>query len=106
MSAGIKSGVAIHGLRPEVVLALLIVTPILGTYEQEMVITSALDGKHKRSSAHYTGRAVDLRIWTLTDQKQCVADMQKALGTDYDVVLEENHIHLEFDPKKGANSCG
>jgi hypothetical protein len=27
--------------------------------------------------------------------------MQFALGHDYDVVLEDTHIHVEFDPDEG-----
>ena len=99
----IKTGVSLNGVRPEVVLALIVVDPILQSYGQELVITSCMDGRHKRASAHYTGRAVDLRIWDLTNNKQAVDAMQEALGIDYDVILESNHIHLEYDPKQGAN---
>ena len=99
----IKDGVACAGIQPEIVLALIVVEPILEAHKQELVVTSALDGKHKRGSAHYTGRAVDLRTWDLVMGEECVKKMQSALGVGYDVVLEHNHIHMEFDPKTGAN---
>ncbi len=98
-----KVGVSIAGVRPEISIALQVVEPILEKYGQEAVITSCMDGKHKRASAHYTGRAVDLRIWDITDKRKCVLDMQDALGKDFDVIMESDHIHLEFDPKMGAN---
>jgi hypothetical protein len=99
----IKTGVALSGMSPEIVLAVMIIKDILNDHGQEVVITSGVDGKHRVSSAHYTGRAVDLRIWDLKDKDRCITKMRAALGRDYDVVLESNHIHLEFDPKMGAN---
>lgn len=99
----IKEGVAIAGVRPEIIIALQIVEPILESYGQELVITSCMEGKHKRGSAHYTGRAVDLRIWNITDAEACVRVCKNKLGDNYDIILEGNHIHLEFDPKIGAN---
>ena len=63
----------------------------------EMVVTSARDGVHGVNSKHYTGEAVDLRIRDFTDMwKQY---LQKALGKDWDVVIEQDHLHLEWDPK-------
>ena len=61
------------------------------------VITSARDGKHNEDSFHYKGQAIDLRtkhvLEALTKQ------IKEYLGTDYDVVLESDHIHIEWDPK-------
>lgn len=99
----IKDGVSMSGVRPEIAIALQIVEPILNTYGQETVVTSCMEGRHKRASAHYSGRAVDLRIWDITNKDKCMEYMQDALGRDYDVIMESNHIHLEFDPKIGAN---
>lgn len=98
----IKKGVALAGMSPTLAIATQIVEPILAKYGQELVITSCMDGKHKRSSAHYTGMAIDLRIWDITDADRCVEEMQYNLGKNYDVLLENDHIHLEFDPEQGA----
>lgn len=95
----IKEGVKLLGIQPQTLLGAIVADSILPQYGQEAIITSAVDGKHKRSSAHYTGRAVDLRIWDLDDAEFAVLALQKALGSEYDVILESNHIHLEFDPK-------
>lgn len=98
----IKKGVSLAGMSPTLSIATQIVEPILAKYGQELVITSCMDGRHKRSSAHYTGMAIDLRIWDITDADRCVAEMQRHLGGNYDVIVEVDHIHLEFDPEQGA----
>jgi len=70
------------------------------------VITSANDGRHKRSSAHYRGMAVDLRTFDKDgeqlppDERSRLADLiSDLLGEDFDVVPESDHIHVEYDPK-------
>lgn len=72
---------------------------ILAQYGSDMVITSAKDGKHHDGSLHYVGRAIDIRIWKIANRaQQVIAEMKAQLGPEYDVVLEEDHIHLEYDP--------
>ena len=68
---------------------------LVGT--QEMVITSAKDGKHKDGSKHYEGKAVDLRIRDFYDA--WITYLKQSLGKDWDVVLEDDHIHVEYAPK-------
>ncbi len=65
------------------------------------VITSGRDSKHGDGSLHYLGHALDLRIRNMTAKQVVEAHIQLAnrLGAQYDVVLESNHIHVEFDPK-------
>lgn len=72
-------------------------------------ITSANDSQHKQGSLHYKNRAFDIRIWNIkadTSSKRhalarrWVVDMNNRLGRDYDVLLEADHIHGEFDPKE------
>lgn len=67
----------------------------------EITITSAKDGKHSANSLHYEGKAVDIRTWdmkpgTIKSTARVIADR---LGGKYDVVVENNHIHIEYDPK-------
>ena len=63
----------------------------------EMVVTSARDGKHREHSLHYVGQAVDLRTRDFVDM--WVQYLRQALGEDWDVVAEKDHIHCEYDPK-------
>jgi len=68
----------------------------------DCVVTSAIDGVHSHGSRHYSGLAVDLRTRNIDaeDMKRMVFnDIKHALGADFDVVLEETHLHIEFDPK-------
>lgn len=66
-------------------------------------VTRGVDGEHRHKSAHYSGRAVDLRVWGLKSQgldlKSVAQGLQKELGPDFDVVPHETHLHVEFDPK-------
>ena len=67
------------------------------------------DGVHKPSSLHYPensptllGRAIDLRTFDVPKERLTNAllpSLRLLLGTDFDVVLEKDHIHLEYDPK-------
>ena len=68
---------------------------------KEIVITSGFDGKHSRKSLHYVGDAFDIRtfIYTAPELNELIPALKLVLGGDYDVVLEGNHIHLEYQPK-------
>ena len=97
----IKSGVRVLGIRPEMILALMVAEPLFTKGGVELVITSVVDGSHSMGSLHYAGAAVDLRIrhLPLGGAERIYGDLISALGSDYDVVLEKSHIHLEFQPK-------
>ena len=100
----LKLGVRLIGVRPEVVLALAIAETVWARHGADLVVTAVIDGQHKRSSAHYTGCAADLRVHGLADPSAAASDLRVALGEDFDVILEAQgapnvHIHLEYDPK-------
>lgn len=95
-----KHGVDIRGIQPEMLLALQVVHSIYEENGVALVITSALDGAHKQGSLHYSGYALDFRTrHVLPVVAQSLAnDIAAALGKQYDVVLEDTHLHVEFDP--------
>lgn len=66
---------------------------------QSVTITSALDGDHGTRSLHPSGQAIDLRIWGLPSMRSAAEQVKDLLGPDYDVILETDHLHIEFDPK-------
>lgn len=70
--------------------------------KKEAVITSILDGKHKETSKHYSGNAFDARSWIYTKEEisDLLVNVKENLGTDYDVIFETDHFHIEYDPKK------
>lgn len=83
------------------------------------VVTSARDSVHSKHSAHALGRALDLRITTLYKEISlyqvrawyerilafahdvALALEHAALSGEYYVVLERDHIHVEWAPKGG-----
>ena len=95
----LKPGVRVYGIRPELVLALQAAERVWMAYGSELVVTSVSDGKHSRGSKHYSGCAADLRIWNLTSVDGAAKELREARGEDFDVVVEGDHVHLEYDPK-------
>jgi len=64
-----------------------------------LVITSALDGVHSKHSKHYSGDAVDIRSRDLPDAFGMAGELQERMGDAYNVLLEQDHIHIEYDPR-------
>ena len=98
----IKGGVSILGLDPKMILALIIADQIYSDHNiNECVLTSATDSKHSEHSHHLKGLAIDLRTNNIDiNMRQPIVNvLQKALGSQYQVIFEVDHIHVEFDPK-------
>lgn len=100
----IKRGARLDGLRPEMVLAVVIAGQVYESNQAELVVTEGTGGKHMVGSLHASGRAVDIRTGNVAPitLSSVVAELKRRLGENYDVVLETTspHIHIEFDPKK------
>ena len=97
----IKPGVDVRGIQPEILLARIEAGEIFGRYGYSCTLTSGGEGEHKVGSLHPKGQAIDLRIRHMDRRLWPVVaeELGKALGPQYDVVLESDHIHCEFDPK-------
>lgn len=100
MIVSIKQGVRVRGLSNEILLALLVAQSVYSETEAAMTITSLTDGRHGIGSLHHTGDAVDLRLPMPATREQIVSQLRTALGASYDVILESDHIHVEYDPKR------
>ena len=93
----LKKGVSMVGLQ-------LIMRPVLQNagiiWRQQgkvhLLITSTLEDSHSIGSLHPYGLAVDLEL--PPNPKQCCAELRIALGNSYDVILEGDHVHVEYDP--------
>jgi hypothetical protein len=85
---------------------LVIAQIVFDEYAKESVIpwvTSACDGQHMDGSCHYTGLGWDFRIWGLENPKKTAEAIKiRAQEVDYhyDVVLERDHLHTEYDLNK------
>jgi len=98
----IKAGVRIAGIKPELLFGLRIAESVYkGLAGAEMTVTAIVDGVHKVGSKHYVGMAADLRTSDLPPgmAAQIVAALKQQIDQDFDIVLESDHIHLEYDPK-------
>ena len=97
----LKEGVRIHGIRPEMLLGLIIVAQVYEYYGYDCVITSVTDGTHSRGSLHYQGSAIDTRVNGIpTGKVNLITKKCKVImGDDFDIVLEKDHIHFEYQPK-------
>lgn len=98
----LKRGVRVGGLRPELLLAIVVANDVYTNYGKELVITSVVDGKHKVGSTHYSGCGVDLRTryFKEDDKKEVADEIRKNLTDDYFVLLESDHIHLHYKPRR------
>lgn len=96
----LKKGVSVKGMRTEILLALHIANDVYKKLGKELVVTAVTDGKHRSGSLHYVGLGADLRTRYFKDKGiRAAALLKDALGDEYDVVLEKNHIHVEYQPK-------
>jgi len=97
----LKENVSLKGLKPEIIIAVLVANDVYWYYGHEMVITSVADSKHSRASLHYVGYAVDLRTRNIDEDivSQIVEQIRGSLTDEFDVIFETNHIHIEYQPK-------
>jgi len=98
----LKNGVQVLGLRPELLLAIMVADGVYTANGQELVITGITDGQHSKTSRHYLGVAADLRTrYFKADEKKKVAnELRERLGKDYLVLEESTHIHLSWKPSR------
>jgi len=97
------NSVSLQGLSSQMAWAMNVTNDLLREeFNVEMVITSANDAHHSRTSLHYTGEAIDFRTRDLSpvELPVMVAKLRSSLFQDFDVVLEDDHCHLEHQPKR------
>lgn len=95
----IKPGVSIAGVTAEAAVGLVIIYSVYMQQGAALRVTSCGEGKHMPGSLHSRGRAWDLGL--VGDDGEIAARLRNALGAEWDVVLESDHIHVEYDPKGG-----
>ena len=107
----LKQGVKIEGIKPECIVGLMIVDRYFAEHKVDFVVTSVKDGKHGENSLHYGGYAFDARLRHLdgntgdiSSEDKVLAmmyakDLKERMGGLFDVVVEGDHFHFEYDPK-------
>lgn len=99
----LKPGVQISGVKPELVIGLLVVEEVLRSNGFDLVVTEVTGGKHMQGSLHYQGLAADIRSKNLPDvptKLKVLKEAQLALGENFDMILENvgssnEHFHIE-----------
>lgn len=95
----IHPDVKAHGMSTNLLLALYIADQLWKEiFDEELVLRHVCNGRHSVGSLHYIGNAADLRTWGIDAELACV-ELRKRLGSEYDVILEDDHIHIEYQPK-------
>lgn len=94
--------ISIQGIRPELLYAIIVANDVYKEFNQELVITSLNDGRHSSTSLHYSGCAADFRTryFAPGEAQEVTKKLDEKLGIDYDVILESDHIHLEYQPRR------
>ena len=107
----LKQGVKIEGVKPECVVGMIVVSQYFAERKVDFVLTSVKDGKHGENSLHYGGYAFDARLrhldgnsGNISSEDRLLAmayakDLRERLGSLFDVVVEGDHFHIEYDPK-------
>lgn len=102
----IKDGVTLLGLQPQMIVALLAVYAIFQKRGVDLVITAGNDGAHSETSEHYGGRALDFRTNNLphprADGPDIAGELVTALGRDFQVLFEGDHLHVAYKPKRAV----
>lgn len=94
----LKSGVDIAGIKPELIIGLMIADSVFTSFDQRMVVTSVTDGQHMKDSLHYEGLAADIRLPQMELRRAIFNTLSDFLGNDWDLIQEPDHIHIEYDP--------
>ena len=94
----IKAGVDITRLDRNTRRGLGRTGAVLQGHAQDFIVTSTYEGTHGDGSLHYANQAFDIR--KPTDERETIlAELKAELGHLFDVVVEVNHWHIEYDPK-------
>lgn len=69
-------------------------------FQSNTYVTSQNDSLHMKGSKHYEDCAVDFRTNDMSkaDVQRWAVAVRGRLGAGYDVVIEADHLHVEYDP--------
>lgn len=104
-----KEGVVFIHPHPAILHALNIVDLVWRkVFAKQATVTSGSEGRHSATSYHYGApgdvreRGVDIRTFDLVPDRipDALTMLGDYLGEAYDVILEGNHIHIEYDVRE------
>lgn len=95
----LKPGVSLSDLKRPVRRELNKLDKYFWSKKDVLIIKSTNEGSHMPSSLHYADLAIDIgRPYPFEEYK--IGEIIEMLGKNFDVVVEKDHIHIEFDPKE------
>lgn len=96
----VKTG-AVPSDETEMQYARRVLARIWQKYGYVLTVTAGRDGTHMAQSKHYLGLAEDYRTRGIPADTlaRMIDEARRSLGSDYDVVNEDDHLHVEYDPK-------
>jgi uncharacterized protein YcbK (DUF882 family) len=96
----IKNGVRFADPLLAMAVAVHVVRDVCARFNVTCTVTSGVE-KHEFPSKHVLGAALDFRIrdFVPADVNKFAAEVRNDLGDGFDVVLESDHLHVEYDPK-------
>ena len=97
-----KDGAVITTMPPVVLDGIIVIAMVFARNGYPFVITEKDGGQHMVGSLHYAGFAIDFRSWVVPVDKRpaLLAQLKRELGSDWDVIEEDDHFHAEYQPKK------
>lgn len=101
----LKAGVDVNNVQPPVWYAIGVAEVIYRNQGLKLTVTSLTDShQSKPDSLHNKGLAVDLRtrnvpLGLISIIDHTLRGILDPMG--FDVILEVDHIHIEYDPKPG-----
>lgn len=103
MEVGLRCGARAVGAKGEILCIIPLLMEVFRDHGMEFYITSITDGVHGPRSLHRQGLAIDVDFqqnkYPAHAGEWLAEDCRAALGPDYDVVFEGDHLHYEYDPK-------
>jgi hypothetical protein len=89
------------GLKPEITCTFTILDRYSTVRGFEFILTSGIDREHMSKSLHHVGLAIDFTWIQFRPDiaRERAAGLSNLLGPHYDVVVGDDHIHLEYQPK-------
>lgn len=96
-----RDDVWVGNITPRANIILMAIQSAEYELEHEATISGVGEGAHGAKSKHWVGDAVDCFCdpWNDVTRLIFAEEIRKHLPTGYDVLVEDSHVHIEWDPK-------
>ena len=93
-----KHGVKMKGLKAPMIKPLSLANDLYVLCGRDLVISEGIAKRDGKKSLHPVGLAVDIRTRDLTHHQKSIvfSILLKQLGNDFDVIMYDTHIHIEY----------